>query len=119
MMSLTLDRPVSASTVAARVAEGRDVLVVDDDDTFRELVTSRLEAAGATVYEAESVFEAIECLECRHLDVVICDYSLPAARGADLLAYLRRRGLPVTVVLTSGELRVEAAVEVFPVVDTR
>jgi DNA-binding NtrC family response regulator len=110
-VSLALARSYSPPDPGSLVTEGKGVLVVDDDSGFRELITVRLELAGAAVYQAGNVFEAIECLERRHLDLVICDYSMPAARGTDLLAYLRRRGLPVSFVLMSGELPAEAAVD--------
>jgi len=87
------------------------VLVVDDDDAFRALVTTHLERAGAEVHRAASVAEAIGVVETRHVDVVVCDYSMPQAPGTSLLAYLTRRGFPGSFVLTSAELPPEAAAE--------
>ena len=87
------------------------MLVVDEESLFRERIATRLENGGARVYQAESLFEAIDCLERPHIDVVICNDSLPHARGADLLAHLRHRGFPIGFVLMSLNLRIEAAAE--------
>ena len=72
-----------------------EVLVVDDDSSARESLAWRLEVAGADTYQVGSVFEAIECLERQHIDLVICGHAMPAGSSANLLAYVRRRGLPV------------------------
>jgi two-component system response regulator len=109
-MSVTADRS-RRSLLDHPAATGEVVLVVVDDDAFRALVTARLERAGADVHRAASVAEAIDVVESRHVDVVVCDYSMPKAPGTSLLAYLTRRGFPGRFVLTSAELPPEAAAE--------
>lgn len=91
------------------VGAGQDVLIVDDDDEFRQLLAARIEALGAYVSQASSVFEAIDRFEASSADLVISDYSMPQATGLNLLAYLSARGFTGHFVLMSGELSRETA----------
>ena len=110
-MSVLLNPSHPDHRTDAIAATGEAVLVVDDDASFRGLVVARLERAGARVHEAASVREAIEALERKHVDLVVCDYTMPEANGTNLLAYLVGRAFPGRFVLTSASLPPEAAAE--------
>jgi CheY-like chemotaxis protein len=110
-MSIALDPSHEATFPDTLAASGEAVLVVDDDDTFRALVASRLEHRGAYVDQVASVREAIEALEREHIDLVVCDYAMPEANGTSLLAYVTHRGHPVRFVLTSASLPSAEAAE--------
>jgi DNA-binding NtrC family response regulator len=89
------------------VVNGTAVLVVDDDETFRKLLALRLRLLGHEVEVASSVPAAIETLEARTIGAVVSDYSMPEATGLELLAYVRRRRLPIPFVLMTGYLSME------------
>jgi len=110
-MSATLDPVRTRSPRHTLATEGETVLVVDDDDAFRSVMVTRLAKRGACVHQAASVAEAIETLQSKHIDLVVCDYQMPAANGTALLAYLTRRGFPGRFVLMSASLPPEAAAE--------
>jgi CheY-like chemotaxis protein len=74
--------------------------VVDDDEVLRSLLALRLERHD--VFVAASVREAIEVLERETIDVIVSDYSMPAATGLSLLAYVKARGLEPRFILTSA-----------------
>lgn len=63
------------------------VLVVDDDDEIRELVSRSLERHGYEVASAGSVPEAEDQLRRRAFDLVILDIMMP---GEDGLSFCRR-----------------------------
>jgi DNA-binding NtrC family response regulator len=112
-MSATLD-PVRTRSLPYRLAtQGRAVLVVDDDPSFRSILVTRLTKRGALVHQAESVTEAIDLLHSKHVDVVVCDYNMPQGNGTALLAYLAGRGFPGRFVLMSASLPPEAAAEAY------
>jgi CheY-like chemotaxis protein len=95
---------MAAATTSRRrngslVRDGESVLVVDDDEVLRSLLAVRL--CRHELFVAASVSEAIEVLERETVDVIVSDYSMPAATGLSLLAYVRRRGLRARFVLTS------------------
>jgi DNA-binding NtrC family response regulator len=110
-MSVLLNVPGSDHLADELTATGEEVLIVDDDASFRGLVVARLERAGARVRESGSVREAIEALERKHVDLVLCDYSMPVANGMNLLAYLEGRAFPGRFVLMSASLPPEVAAD--------
>ncbi len=85
------------------------VLVVDDSQTLRHILSMTLEEAGYRVLQAQHGSEALEQLQ-NHQDVelVICDVEMPQMNGFDFLSHCRRdpkmTDLPVVMLSThSGE----------------
>jgi PAS domain S-box-containing protein len=72
---------------------GLRVLLVEDDDDTRNMLTILLEAHGAVVQGAPSATAAVEALEHAQPDIVICDIGLPGTSGLDLIRMIR--SLPV------------------------
>jgi CheY-like chemotaxis protein len=72
--------------------ERKRILVVEDDDTTRELVRMTLERHGYKVVEAENGIEGFDTLVREPVDLVITDINMPAADGAHLVR--RVRGTP-------------------------
>ena len=88
------------------------VLVVEDDDTIRQLLTEYLTAhSDVTVESARDGVEALHQISTRSYDVVVLDVMMPKMSGVDLLdslAALRRdpsvqspEPLPAVLVITS------------------
>ena len=89
------------------------VLVVDDEESIREIVQEGLIARGMQVDCAESSESALSYLESNSCDLVICDSNLPGLTGEQLLERLRaKRGEPQPgFVLMTGDLVDSAAVQ--------
>ncbi|MBI5103387.1 MAG: response regulator [Solirubrobacterales bacterium] len=68
----------------------RTVLVVDDHDLNRQLLTMLVAAEGHAVVEAASVAEVRARVADATPDVVLMDVNLPDGDGLDLVAELRR-----------------------------
>ncbi|MFC7879090.1 response regulator [Isoptericola sp. NPDC057391] len=69
------------------------VLVVEDDDDLRAVLTTVLESAGLRVTPAGDLAEARAALaDGREPHLVLLDLRLPDGTGHDLVADLRRRG---------------------------
>ena len=66
------------------------VLVVDDEQVIRYLVTSALSQAGCEVRAAESGKKALELLEQVLFDLLIVDLKMPEMSGERLFQELRR-----------------------------
>lgn len=77
------------------------VLVVDDDEALRGMVTATLEIRGAGVVAVPGVQEAMG-IEGR-FDLALVDLSLRDGRGDRLVAWLREQGSVSRAVLMSGE----------------
>jgi DNA-binding NtrC family response regulator len=65
------------------------VLVIDDDESVRRLVTRALTRAGHTVRGADDGVHAIQRLKSESYDVVILDLAMPRVDGFAVLHYLR------------------------------
>ena len=71
----------------------RSILVVEDEDPLRRILTLNLARRGYTVAEAGSVAEAEEAIESSGLtfDLILLDINLPDQTGWDLLRHLKAR----------------------------
>ncbi len=80
------------------------VLVVEDEDTIRELVGGILKREGLKVLEAPDGREALELLQHppRPIDLVILDMVMPKLKGEGVLKRLKELGINVKVVVSSG-----------------
>lgn len=93
------------------------VLIVDDNETNRRLLSALLESFGMTCDQAESGPEAIEMLRARAFDAVLLDLHMPGMTGLEASAKLRevRAGekiplIAVTAAMESiGDRRVKEA----------
>jgi DNA-binding NtrC family response regulator len=77
---------------------GLRVLVAEDDEPTRNVITDLLTKAGYNVFPAGDGLVAIEELKKRHYDVVLTDYQMPRLNGLELLA-LSQELMPETPVI--------------------
>ena len=68
---------------------GLRLLVVEDEETGREMLTKLLEQYGAEVVAAASAAEALAALERGVPDVLLSDIGMPGESGYDLLRQVR------------------------------
>lgn len=66
------------------------LLVVDDDESNREVLSKRLQLEGFRVAVAEDGGRAIELLRSRRFDLILLDVLMPGQSGLDILGELRR-----------------------------
>jgi two-component system, OmpR family, response regulator len=67
------------------------VLVVDDDEDMRTLLTLSLESFEYEVETANGANEALEAIDRRRPDVIVLDVMMPGITGIELLGILRGR----------------------------
>ena len=83
------------------------VLVVDDDESYRLLLSRYLVAAGYTVAVAAGSSAAISIASDYKPDALIIDWMLKdAVHGLDLMYALREEGIHCPVILISGYLSI-------------
>ena len=80
------------------------VLVADDDETIRTLVSTLFSRRGDKVQSAADGAEAVALLDSEKFDLLVLDLMMPRVDGLGVLAHLRkRRGpSPRTVVITAA-----------------
>ncbi|MFW6084035.1 MAG: sigma-54-dependent transcriptional regulator [Gemmatimonadota bacterium] len=91
--------------------DGLSVLVVDDDETMREVLTVRLEDWGYRVQAVPTADEARSAIESEDPDVVLADIVLPGMTGIELLRLLKDDDSSRPVIMMTGHGSVDLAVE--------
>lgn len=91
------------------------VLLVDDDDSFRESLSLNLLDEGFTVLTFSGGVAALEYLGSGGgADVILLDWRMPGMNGLEVLRALRRAGNPTPVIFLtalSDDIYEEAALE--------
>lgn len=67
----------------------RQILVVDDDPVFCDIMRELLKRSGFQVRVAYSVYDALEELALRQPDLVLTDVMMPEVDGLSLVRMLR------------------------------
>ena len=84
--------------------DAADVLVVDDDRTVAEVVSTYLQRAGHHVRHAADGYEAVAAAEARLPDLVVLDLMLPGIDGIEVHQRIRELGpVPVIMLTARGE----------------
>ncbi len=80
------------------------VLVVDDEETVRDLAVEVLSLAGYQALAAAEGEQALQVLARpgASVDLVLLDLVMPGLNGLDLLAHIKQRHPGVKVILVSG-----------------
>jgi len=81
--------------------QGRKVLVVDDEDSVRELIELYLKKEGFDVIHARDGREALRLNGERHPDLLILDLMLPGLDGREVCRQIRSSSSVPIVMLTA------------------
>jgi CheY-like chemotaxis protein len=81
----------------------RRVLVVDDSDTLREVITLVLEMEGFEVEAASNVNEALKLIGAKRFDVLLSDLQMPnAGDGLTVVSAMRHSNPKAVTFILSG-----------------
>jgi CheY-like chemotaxis protein len=78
------------------------ILVVDDEESIRDVFTQLLQHEGYEVETAEDGFEALLKLKDFVPDVIVSDLNMPKMSGFEFLSVVRRRFPNIGVIASSG-----------------
>jgi CheY-like chemotaxis protein len=79
-----------------------NILLVDDDDQFRDMVRALLERQGHMVDIARNGNEALARYRELRADLVITDVIMPDMEGLETIRELRRISVDVKIIAMSG-----------------
>jgi DNA-binding NtrC family response regulator len=86
------------------------LLLVDDEESFRKLVAKELQREGYRVSEAGTLDQARQALAARAFHLVLLDVRLPDGSGLDLLGEIRESAPNTGVIMLTAYGTVEEAI---------
>lgn len=88
-----------------------NILVVDDERSIRNTLKDVLEYEKHTVELAEDGVTALQLIQQKDFDLVLCDIKMPRMDGTELLEKIMEVSPDTQVVMISGHGNIETAVE--------
>ncbi len=81
------------------------ILLIDDDQIFRTMLSATLAQFGHTVFEARDGKEGLTLFPLVHPELIITDLVMPEMEGIGVLLELKRRHAAAKVMVVSGGVR--------------
>ena len=101
--------PVVANRDGSASLHVRRVLVVDDDDDFRELIRQQLKHSGYVVFDARDAASALQIARTARPDVITVDLLMPGIDGWNFIEKLREEEslamIPIVVVSGAADAK--------------
>ncbi|MGI6656255.1 MAG: response regulator [Desulfobulbus sp.] len=83
------------------------VLIVDDEEDFRQTIVKRLNARKIQASGAGSGPEALELVKGADFDVIVLDVKMPGMDGLETLRHIKQMKPEIEVVMLTGHASVE------------
>jgi DNA-binding response OmpR family regulator len=93
------------------MVKNSSILVVDDEDALRTVLSSELTNEGYDVRTAGDGDEAITELDKAKYDLVLLDIKMPRMNGFEVLKYIREKHGKTKVVMLTGFADLKNAIE--------
>jgi two-component system response regulator AtoC len=87
------------------------VLIVDDEENFRHMLSVILKKEGYDVEAASNGEEALQKVTLSPYDQVLCDIRMPKMDGLDFLNEAKKAGVDSTIIMMSAYGTVDIAIE--------
>ena len=91
--------------------ENKKILIIDDEESMRHMLTLILKREGYTVMATDRGSEALRLLENDHFDFILSDVIMPEMDGIQLLRAIKEKRLESTVIMMSAYGTIDSAVE--------
>lgn len=87
------------------------ILVVDDEDALRTVLSSELAGEGYQVASAADGEEAIKILDGATFDLILLDIKMPNVDGFEVLKFVKERQPSTKVIMLTGFADLKNAIE--------
>jgi signal transduction histidine kinase len=87
------------------------LLLVDDEDDFRQTLAKRLTKKGISPEQAENGEKALSILENKRMDVVVLDVKMPGMDGIEVLHHIKKKYPKTEVIFLTGHAATQDGVE--------
>jgi len=85
----------------------KNILIVEDDQFFRELLTKKLSSEGFTMLEAANGESGVEMIKEKKPDLILLDLLLPGIDGFEVLSKVKAdsntSNIPVIILSNLGQ----------------
>lgn len=88
-------------------AKEKIILLADDEEMLRDLLSELLEANGYNVVKVNSGQEALNTLNELKIDLAIIDFNMPGMNGIETITKMREMKFNFPIILSSGSLGIE------------
>ncbi|WP_418359802.1 sigma-54-dependent transcriptional regulator [Sphingobacterium detergens] len=78
------------------------VLIIDDEDKLRNLLSKIISFEGFEVFQASSIKSGLKQLELEDIDVIICDVKLPDGNGVETAKIIKSKYRAVEIILLTA-----------------
>jgi len=86
------------------------ILIVDDEDTQRNVLKGYLEKKGYRIFSAASGTEGIKAIRDNVIDIVLSDYKMPDKTGIEVLEEVKKINPEISFVIITAYGTIENAV---------
>jgi CheY-like chemotaxis protein len=93
------------------MAQNFSVLVVDDEDALRSVLSTELLSEGYVVETAPDGDDAIAILQQKAFDLVLLDIKMPRVDGFEVLRFIKQRYPSTKVIMLTGFADLKNAIE--------
>jgi DNA-binding NtrC family response regulator len=90
---------------------GFKILLVDDEDIFREATARQLTVRGFVVQTAASGAAALEIVRIDPPEVVVLDQEMPGLHGSETFIEIKKINALIEVIMLTGNTSVDNAIE--------
>ncbi|MDM8539167.1 sigma 54-interacting transcriptional regulator, partial [Desulfobacterales bacterium HSG17] len=87
------------------------LLVIDDEENMRHMLTTLLGKFGYNVDTASDGYQALEKVSKSHYDFILCDLKMPNMGGMEFLGSAKKHLVASTVIVMSAYGSIDTAVE--------
>ncbi len=87
------------------------ILLVDDEDVFREATARQLTVRGFIVLTAEGGEKALDLVKNEAPEVVVLDQEMPGMHGSETFLEIKKINPLIEVIMLTGNTSVDNAIE--------
>ena len=93
------------------MAEQSHILVVDDEEALRNVLSSELSSSGYEVSTAGDGDEAIRAIQNKKFHLVLLDIKMPHVDGFEVLRFIKKNYPTLKVIMLTGFADLKNAIE--------
>jgi len=102
-----MDKKISKDNVFSQ----KRLLIIDDEENMRHMLSSMLKKSGYRVYTASNGAEALDMVDQTLYDFILCDLKMPGMSGMEFFEAARDKLWATTVIMMSAYASIDTAVE--------